>query len=351
MAHPARAEYDNPTLREAVEAELQQFQPDVVHVMHAMKFSASALLACHEDGAPFIVTLCDFWFLCPRHTLLKPDGTLCSGPSTPWRCVPCLQQLHEFALWPQRPRQISQFARDLKAIAQRTGFLKQSLLHAERIIALTAFTKSKFVEYGIPANRIEVIPHGLEIDDLNFDCVNKSTPEYSSPLRVGFIGSLVPHKGAHLLIEALKQIPESDIQCLIYGAPRDDEYCRKLQAESAQDTRIKFMGGFAPQELGRVLKNVDVLAVPALWYENDPLVVKAAFHVGKPVLANKIGSLAEMIAEGRNGWLLGEHTPERWSEALKNLATYPSPIFAPMPMKTMDENAVEMLSIYQQVCR
>lgn len=349
MPHPARAEYDNALLRRGVEGVLRSFQPDVVHVMHAMKLSASAMQACIDSRIPVVVTLCDFWFLCPRHTLLQPDGTLCSGPSTRFKCIPCEQELHNFARPSKQPRQAIQFFRDAGAIAKRRSFLMNTLQQASRIIALSNFAKAKFVEYGIAGARIEVIPHGLETDDLQPAEINRKRAESSGPLRIGFIGSLVPHKGAHLLLGALALNPETELECLIYGPLREDEYSGTLRATAESDARVRLMGSFPPEHMGAVLRSFDVLAMPALWYENQPLVVKAAQYSGIPVLANDIGSLSEMIEEGKNGWLIRERTPRRWGEALAELASAPLQVFAPTPVKTMDNNAKEILDIYEQL--
>jgi hypothetical protein len=60
-------------------------------------------VACLDAGVPVVVTLCDFWFLCPRHTLLQPDGSVCPGPEPPRKCVPCVRDLHGFAPLPAGP--------------------------------------------------------------------------------------------------------------------------------------------------------------------------------------------------------------------------------------------------------
>jgi glycosyltransferase involved in cell wall biosynthesis len=347
MSHPARAEYSNPLIGRAVAEQLRAFRPDVVHAMHAMKLSAAALEACYEQRVPVIVTLCDFWFLCPRHTLLKSDGSLCSGPNGFFKCVPCVQNLHGFAAVPENARGLFSFANDVRAIAARPRALRRALLKTQRIIALSNFAKDMFVQNGFPATRMEVIPHGLEIDDLTAPGVLPARQD--GVLRVGFIGSLVPHKGAHLLLEALTLISEATVEVLIYGAVPENDYGRDLRAVALRDARVRLMGTFEPCAMGEVLRSFDVLAMPALWYENQPLVIKAAQHVGVPVLASAIGSLPEMIENGVNGWLVERSTPQAWAENLARLVSTPLPNCKPQRVKTMDENALEMMRIYEEV--
>lgn len=350
--HPARAEYDNAFVRRVVANQCRSFRPDVVHVMHAMKLSAAAIEACVEAGVPVVVTLCDFWFLCPRHTLLASDGTRCDGPNRRFKCLPCVNQLHGFAAPPRSPAGLLRYARDVWAVGHRADTLRRTLLRARRIFALSEFQKAMFVRNGFPPERIEVMAHGLETEDLVQVEGHRSPAEGAAPRRVrriGFIGSLVPHKGAHVLLEALSQVPDLDVECLIYGPLREgDAYVNWLRKQAGRDPRVRLMGGFAPAEMGRVLLSFDLLAVPALWYENEPLVVKAARYVGRPVLASRIGSLAEMVEEGRSGWLVEPDSPQAWARAISDIASAPLPAsFSPVPVKTMDENARELVQVYE----
>jgi glycosyltransferase involved in cell wall biosynthesis len=335
---PARAEYDNPDIGRMVRDELARFRPDIVHVMHAMKLSGSALTACRALGIPFVVTLCDFWFICPRHTLLTSTGHLCDGPAHRLACARCLRDTHGILRAPRR------LWRDARAVRGRQRFLTQALGSARRIIALCEFSRRAFAANGVPAARIEVIEHGLEVADLE-----PAARRPGAVPRVGFIGSLVAHKGAHLLLEALARIPHARLECRIHGAVPATPYGERLWALASADPRVRLMGQFPPDALGRVLAETDLLAVPSLWYENDPLVVKAAFYCGTPVLAARIGSLGEMVEPDRNGWLVPPGDARAWAAALERFAAAPAPpVMAPTPVKTMDENAREMLAIYAE---
>lgn len=294
--HPARYEFDNPDMFRWVRAEIERFRPDVVHAMHSMKLSGAALEAC--EGIPRIVTLCDFWFLCPRHTLLTWDGKLCDGPRD---CGPCLKDLHGFR----------------KPDRGRTDRLREIVLRADRIIALSDFMKLMFVKNGYPAERIEVLDHGLETAGL--------APSPPEGPRLLFIGNRVPHKGTHILEQALRG---TDWDARFYGSGQT-------------------MGTFPPDEMGRILKGAAVLAVPALWYENNPLVLKAALHVGIPVLASRIGCLPEWIREGENGWLAEPGDVADWSRKLRVAREQYSRIHGRgTPVKSMDQNFEELLGIY-----
>lgn len=349
MPHPARCEYDNAIVASAMDDLLAEEKPDLVHAMHAMKLSAAALASCYRAGVPVIVTLCDYWFVCPRHTLLDHAGIVCTGPDQPRKCVACMRDLHGFAAAPEvtSPRAWQRYAADLLAIDDRPGFLRRALLGAQRVIALSSFQKGVFVRNGLPTERIDVIPHGLDLEDLQ--SARDAAEIYAAgPRRIGLAGSLVSHKGAHVLLQALARAPDLDVECRIHAPlPEGNPYVASVQKLASRDARVRLMGGFLPADTGRVLRDLDLLAAPALWHENEPLLVKAALHLGVPILASRIGSLADMIDEGRNGWLAPPDDPGAWAQALHAWMKQPRRHFPPTPMKSMDENVCEILAIYE----
>ena len=336
---PMQYEYNNLFTSNILKHTLRKLKPDLVHVMHAMKLSASALTVCDTLQIPFIVSLCDFWFICPRHTLLKWDNSLCNGPTHPFYCIKCMQDLHGFVKYPH-------ILRDLPDLAKRNAFIKQSLLKAKRIIALSSFQKQMYARNGIPNERMEVIQHGLDQAPVKFEA-----RVHQKPYRIGYIGSIVEHKGAHILLGALAQIPDLDVTCTVYGEMNSSPYAKQLRKLVESDPRIRFMGTFEPSNISDVISSIDILAVPSIWYENEPLVVKSALQAGVPVLCNDIGSLADMIIQGQTGWLVSERTVAAWADAIQNaVEELPALNMKPVRMKTIEENADEMLAIYSEIC-
>ena len=82
--------YRNAVIAEQLEGWLAEWQPDIVHVISCYTASASVIEIAKAQHHPVILTLVDYWFLCPRLSLLHADGSLCSGQTTSWECVQCL---------------------------------------------------------------------------------------------------------------------------------------------------------------------------------------------------------------------------------------------------------------------
>ncbi len=359
-ANPARAEYDNPHIAEALLPLLEHERPDVVHALHVMKLSSAALELCYRLRLPTIVTLVDYWFICGRHTLLRSNGELCTGPAHDLDCLDCLHDLHGFGsghlrqLGPDAlrkaadqalaaPQPLAPFWRDINAVRQRQNHLRSIVERADRVIALSDLQKAMYVRNGFPEERIQVLHHGLETEGLK-----PANAALGEPLEFVFIGSLVYHKGIHVLLQALSRRPQANVRLKIYGdANVSSSYVDSLREFVGADPRVMLCGVFAPSEMGRVLESAHALVMPALWYENEPLVVKAARYVGLPVLASDLGTLATSIRDGINGKLVAAGDVDAWAEAL---ATFrPAPIDPDTSIKTMDESAREMLAIYEEV--
>jgi glycosyltransferase involved in cell wall biosynthesis len=333
----ARYEYDNPELGRTVRAVLDRFRPDLVHCTHGMKLSASALDACSDLGVPFVLTLTDFWFLCPRHTLLTSDGELCRGPDRWRRCFRCTHALHG----------IERTRAEKTGVRERPAHLREVLGRARRVVSLSHFQREFFADFGLDPRRLEVIPAGLELDGLEA----APPPRPGPPTRLAVLGTLVQHKGAHVAIAALRARPElRDVELVVRGPARpDDPYLASLVRQSAEDERVKLAGPFQPAELWSVLGAADFLAVPALWYENDPIMVKAALHLGVPAIVSRIGSLVEMVEGDADGWAVEPGDVEAWGEAFAQAADRPRDVPRnPTPQPSMDDHYRSLSRIYAE---
>ena len=331
----ARYEYDNPVVGEQVHRALAAHRPDVVHCTHAMKLSAAALEACTQLDVPFVVTLCDYWFVCPRNTLLTWDGQLCEGPFDHHACWACSHNLHG----------TTHTEENLEAIRARPAHLRAALECADRVIALSDFQRRMIAGAGVDADLIEVIPHGLEEEGL--DLPPRDDP--GGPVRILFIGSLAAHKGLHVLLAALRARPELELELCVYGRLKQgDPYVEQIVAEAASDRRVRLAGTFPPTEMGRILADADALALPALWYENDPLVVKAALHVGLPAIVSRIGSLAEQVRDGEDGWTVPPGDVGAWADALERASELRGRPRTPRRQPTMDAHYRRLAGIYAE---
>lgn len=304
-------EYEHPYLGWRFGQALDAIRPDVVHFFHLRFLGGNLIDEARSRDIKSVVHLMDFWFLCPRVTLVRGDGSLCAGPPRDGlRCVPCTapELEREIDAAGQRERMAAAFGRGLApqqapgasaarraaTLLQRHAILRARLLAADRIVAPSRFLRSVFADHGIDAERITVIPYGVDME---------RTPHRATarPLTLGYVGTIAPHKGLHVLLDALQQV-DGDVRLAVHGRTSDfADYAQPLETRARADARIAFHGPFAAAARARVLAGIDVLVVPSQWHENTPFVALEALAAGIPVLAADLGGLAEIVADETNG--------------------------------------------------
>jgi glycosyltransferase involved in cell wall biosynthesis len=284
--------YLNPEIERDFAGVLRRFQPEVVHFQHLMYLSARLPVIARQHGIPTVLTLHDYWFKCNNSTLLRYTGEVCYDNEQFYACADCASQ-----------RRRSEPMRSLMALVLRSrdAVLRQVLHQVQSIIAPSRFLKCQFVRDGyVPEEKVCVVENGIE------------TPASLPPrdglardtMRFVYIGSIAPHKGIHVAIQAFNELAVSNRARLdIYGdLEAEPQYVARLR-NMIGHPNIRLCGPLARENLWRVLSESDILILPSLWYENSPIVIQEAFVAGVPVIASAIGALPEKVCHGINGML------------------------------------------------
>jgi glycosyltransferase involved in cell wall biosynthesis len=171
------------------------------------------------------------------------------------------------------------------------------------------------------------------------------------PVRIGFVGTLVWHKGLHVLLEAVRQLPVGAWEMEAWGAlDTFPDYTDELRRMAA-GRPVHLRGAFPNEQAAEVYSRFDLLVVPSLWPENSPLVIHEAFMAGVPVVAARIGGIPELIHDGVNGVLYDAHSASSLADALRGLILRPDRIAdmaARAPhVKAIDEDAKDWERRYE----
>lgn len=258
-----------------LERRVRAFRPHVIHVHNTFPLlSPSIYWAAARAGVPVVQTLHNFRLLCAQAMLLK-DGAVCERcvGRLPWRGV------------------VGRCYRD--SAAQSAVLVGSLALHralgtyrhkAARYVALTEFCRRKFIEGGLPAERIALKPNFVDV---------RYRP--NDDRRGGlFVGRLAPEKGIGVLAEALSQRPWSTIDVVGNGPERS-----RLEGRRG----VRLHGRQEPETIYRRMRRAAYLVMPSVWFENFPRTLVEAFASGLPVIASRLGALAELIDDGRTGLL------------------------------------------------
>lgn len=304
---PANWTYANPMVAGWVAEHMRAERPDLLHLHSGYLIGAGVLEEAHRLGVPSVVTLHDYWFLCPRITLLRGNGQVCAEiPADPAGCAWCLRldrRRHRL------PEQLSgglagrawiALAGGAEAAQQaaRRAYLRRALGLASLAIAPSHFLAGCFAELLDP-EQLRVVRLGIETERLQ--AVAPATGDET--LRLAFIGQVAPHKGVDLLVRAVRQLPPAGrpVALALHGGAADPTYEDRLRALAGDDPRIHFAGPFAHGQLAGILTGADLVVVPSIWYENSPLTILEAQAARRPVITARLGGMAELVRDGVDG--------------------------------------------------
>nr|WP_246617144.1 glycosyltransferase family 4 protein [Sphingomonas yunnanensis] len=157
---------------------------------------------------------------------------------------------------------------------------------------------------SLPRN-VTVVHNGFEPAVLN------TTPAASPPLTIGFCGRLHPFKGVHLLPDWLAAARDAgiDARLIVRGeaAPEHASYVEAIRARVAAlglDDQVDFEG--RREGLEAIFGGLHAVVVPSDTPDPLPRSVMEAMGLGLPVIGYPAGGIPEMIAHGRNGWLVAD---------------------------------------------
>jgi glycosyltransferase involved in cell wall biosynthesis len=356
---PFRWEYDNPWIGHHLQEFLSEHRPDVFHLIGGYLMSGRALRVAHQLNIPTVVTLTDFWFLCPRVSMLRSNGQVSTLPINAVTCARCLGEEKRRYRLPGRvaPSLMEAFWRLRKTrisnIEARMAFLRLTLNQVSAIISPSQFLRSIFVEAGVEPEQIIFSRQGRDFPDLVPEMLEK-TP--SSGLRVGYTGQIAWHKGIHVLFEAARRMPDIPLTMRAYGDITPfPEYTAYLHRIIAGDGRLELAGVYRCREVSQVLRELDVIVVPSLWYENSPNAILEAFVHRTPVVASNLGGMAELVRDGENGLLFAPGDANDLARQLRRLLDDPSLLPTLRAgigaVKSVAQEMDELEEIYQVVAK
>ncbi|HUY12183.1 MAG TPA: glycosyltransferase family 4 protein [Terriglobia bacterium] len=315
---------------------LNEVKPDVVHVHNTfMVISPSVYWACGAAGVPVVQTLHNYRLLCPAATFFRA-GKVCEEciPHGPWRGV-------RYACY-RDSRLATATVAMMLSVHREIGTWKKKVTS---YIALTRFARDKFVEAGLPTERIFVKPNFVDPDP----GVRESDGEYGL-----FMGRLMPEKRPDRVIQALASVP-SRFPFLIAGTGPERE---RLEAEVAKLglSHVRFVGQVAREQAFSLMKKARFLVFSSEWYETFGLTMVEAFACGTPVIATRMGAMQEIVDDGRTGLHFTPGDAEDLARKMEWAWTHPESMRA-MGIEarrefelryTAEKNYGQLIEIYQK---
>jgi glycosyltransferase involved in cell wall biosynthesis len=285
----------NPSIERAFAQYVDDLRPDLVHVHHLLYLSGGLIPITRQRGIPVMGTLHDFWYFCSNAQLLRPGGQLCDKNPGRVYCGACMKALYGGRI----PDLVLPLAGPFFTWQER--YLRRAMSQADVLISPSQFLLERHIQAGYPREKLVFLENSFPSVAAQARVPIRET---GLPLQIAYIGSLTRHKGVHVLIEAFRQIPSELASLDVYGSPDAfPKYSAWLQELAVGRPNIRFRGAFEHHLIEQVLRGVDLLIVPSLWYENSPVVIQEALTAGIPVIGSRIGALPEKVHDGTYGSL------------------------------------------------
>jgi glycosyltransferase involved in cell wall biosynthesis len=336
---------------------LDELKPDIVHFFHFSRLGAALVDVAKELSIPAYYTPTDFWAVCPTSQLLLPDGRVCAGPFS--HGGNCIKHVALLTRWPHYSGVVKHlpdsiidafavvakaghginfwFRQEIAALSRRKLFNVSRLNALQGIVSPTQLMTDVLTGNGVRPELIWQSAYGINIS--GFDEFQRNYPD-GRRITIGYIGTLAPHKGCHVLVEAFNKLTNSDARLKIYGNPKDfPDYVADLHAAAEGNDAIEFCGTFPNAQIADVVSGIDVLVVPSVWYENTPLVVYSALAAKCPVIASNFPGMSEVVRDGWNGLLFEPNNADALSACMARLHQ------APALLQTLSQNCEPPKSI------
>lgn len=304
-----------------------RFRPDIIHVHNTFPLiSPSLYWAAARAQIPVVQTLHNFRLMCLNGLFLR-DEQVCEDciNGLPWRGV--VRKCYRGS------RSASAVLVSMLTVHRTMGTYRDKVA---RYIALSDFARRKFIAGGLPAERIVVKPNFAE------------SPAPTAMIREGllFVGRLSVEKGVAILGQAAALSPQTHIRIIGEGPA----------AESINGVSgVTWLGSRPSEAVQREMNAAVALIVPSICYENFPRTIVEAFACALPVIASRLGALAELVRDGETGLLFEPGNSRDLAEKMAWALAHPERMAAMgRAARTQyeaefsaDENYRQLLDIYK----
>jgi len=204
-------------------------------------------------------------------------------------------------------------------------FLRRTMItwacrQAQKIMAVSSSLKERIAGLGIPADKIELIPNGVDCDKFKIldkdECRTKLGLSHKSK-HVTYIGNLKPIKGVRYLIQAFLDVMP-DVCLNIVGDGKELNNLEKMAVDLQLAERVRFFGRQPHEAIPLWINASDCLCLPSL-NEGCPNVVLESLACGRPVVASRVGAVPDLLDSEDKGIMVEPGNEKALARAIKQI--------------------------------
>jgi glycosyltransferase involved in cell wall biosynthesis len=310
------------------------FQPDIVHVHNWFPSLSPAIFrACHDRGFPVVHTLHNYRLLCIKGSLYR-DGSPCEQ---------CLGTSLRLAGLLHSCYRESRMGSAIATAGMLTHWRLGTWHHAvDRFIVLSEFARAKFIEGGLPADKLAVKPNCLDRDP---------GAQPGDGGYFAYVGRLTEEKGLLAVLRCWQAGPDLPTLKIAGSGPLEEQ--ARMAASSLSN--VEWLGMQTSSGVADILAGAKALICPSLYYEGMPRIVIEAMAAGTPVIASRLGTYLEMIDHGNSGMLFAPNNEQLLLASIREFLCEQDPLRMRTAARKQFEdrysseaNLDRLLEIYQQ---
>ncbi len=281
---------------------LRRERPDVVHFTNTFPLLSPAVYyAARAERVPVVQSLRNYRMMCPAALFLR-EGKICEdclGKSVPYPAIVhgCYRE----------SRLASTVVAGMLTVHRLLDTWRQAV---DLYFTPSRFARDKHIEAGLPPERITVKPNFLDPDP---------GPGAGAGNYALFVGRLSPEKGLDTLLKAWQRIG-TRLPLRIVG---DGPLRPKLEEIVRCQPGVTLIGSQNPQDVLRLMQEATCLVMPSVWYETFGRTIIEAYACGTPVLASRLGAMAELVVDERTGFTFTPGDADDLSACVERLLSAP----------------------------
>lgn len=256
-------------------------KPDIVHVHNTfIMVSPSIFSVCNDQGVPVVQTLHNYRLFCPSATFFR-NGQVCE------ECVQySLLRSLRYRCYRNSTAATGTTALMLAVHRRLHTWTKPGHYY----IALSEFARDKFVRLGLPSDNVFVKPNFVHPDP-GFLAEKE---DYAV-----FAGRLSPEKRVSTLLDAWERTSRRFPLAIVGGGSEREQLNQTINSRGMSDVLLR--GHLPRQQVISIIRKARFLVFCSEWYESFPVTIIEAFASGTPVICSRLGSMQEIVSDGRTG--------------------------------------------------